>query len=685
MADIDAQELFAEDDLFEGRAEKDESPQPAQPRYRRSLEQWKLRFTDFQSTMQDPRKQQERNFKYYHGDQLSRDEKAKLEARGQPDIVINRLRVAINGLIGVVSHSHTAPIALPVRPGDDDTSDVATGVLQYVARRNRLKYEKMQNFRDYLLGGATAMLVVVTPDKDVEYVSVRWEEFFYDPRSRREDFKDARYLGIAKWMYADEVKELKPDDEEFQRQVDSAFDQGMVGRSGNGTDDTFEDRPVDQGWIDSRTKRVMVIEIYEKIKGVWVQCVFWDGGILIEQDSPYLDAKGRPDCPIIGQSCYVNTENHRMGYASDLVDLQDEINKRRQKALWEISSNQIEAADPSAIEVDANEARREAARPDGVIPFGWKKSAGTDRAQGNMALLNEAKGEMERFSPSPAMLGRQGADTSGKALLVRQQAGLIELAIILDQFEDWELRLFRATWGRCRQYWTAPMFLRLSDDPLDLKFIQINAPNEPTPEQPMLDEEGQPVLGSDGQPVVIPASTGEELGYRNRIGEMDVDIEISTAPDTASIREAQMTELRNVLATNPEYAAQVPFEVIMDLTNIPRKREIMQKLATFRKAQEAAQAEDKQRQRAIEDATIQSELALAASEADRNSADAFNKVKSAEHGDIRTAVQADKTLAGIDAEATRLQMEGTKTSLEVVRSLNEPAAGDTGDNGPQSE
>jgi hypothetical protein len=32
---------------------------------------------------------------------------------------------------------------------------------------------------------------------------VRWEEFFHDPRSRRKDFKDARFLGIAKWMFRD--------------------------------------------------------------------------------------------------------------------------------------------------------------------------------------------------------------------------------------------------------------------------------------------------------------------------------------------------------------------------------------------------------------------------------------------------------------------------------------------------
>lgn len=683
MADVDAKELFNEDDLFEGRAEVDETPKTA-PTYKRTLEQWKLRFTDFQSTMQDPRKKQETNYKYYYGEQLTPSERDKLEARGQPDVVINRLKVAINGIMGVEKHSSTSPLALPVRPLDEGSSDVATDILRFVARKNRLKNELTANHRDYLLGGCTAMLVGFTDDNDVDYVPIRWEEFFYDPRSRREDFRDARYMGTAKWMYADEVKELTSDPE-FHRQVDSAFDQGMVGRSGNGTDDTFEDRPVDQGWLDARTKRVMVVEIYEKVKGVWTQCVFWDGGILQEQDSPYLDAKGRPTNPIVAQSCYVNLQNHRMGYASDLIDLQDEINKRRQKSLWEVSSNQIEAADPSAIEVSADEARREAARPDGVIPYGWKKVAGTDKSAGNMALLAEAKNEMERFSPNPAMLGRQGADTSGKALLARQQAGLIELAVVMDQFDDFKLRLYLSTWERVRQGWTEPMVLRLTDDPEDLQFLEINQPKPPTPEQPLLDESGQPVLDLAGQPVIVPAMEGEELGYKNRVAEMDVDIMIDTAPETASIREAQMAELRQVLATNPAYAQQVPFEVIMDLTNLPRKREIMKKIKAFREAQEAATAEAQKKQEQIATATAEAEIAKLGSETLRNEAEAHAKVEGAKQGEIRTAVQADKTLAGIDAEATRVQIDGAKATNEIL-STPKPAAGDeTGEDGPPTE
>lgn len=668
------------DELFDEAPAEMREEAPKEPKkYKKTLDQWKQRFKDFQNVAQDSRKKQELNYKYYDGEgQLTAEERRELKDRGQPDVIINRFRVAINGILGVNDHSRADPRALGRTPKDTNSADVATDCLRYVTQVNRFKFEEKYLLKDNLLGGTCAVMVGLGAQKgDVPITTIWWSEFFYDPRSKRPDFKDARYLGIAKWMYADEARELEADDPHHGARIDSTFDGGgLSGRTGNGSDDTFDDRPIDQGWIDTDNKRVQVIEIYEKCGGVWYRAVFWEGGIISEEPSPYLNDKGKPDCPIVAQSCYVDTDNNRIGYASDLRDIQDEINKRRQKALWEVSSNQIEAADPSAIEVEADEARKEAARPDGVIPYGWKKVAGSDKSAGNMALLSEAKNEMERFSPNPAMLGRQGADTSGRAMLARQQAGLIELSVPLDQFEDFKLRVYQQIWYRAKQDWTEPMWIRLTDDMEDPRFVGLN---QPITEVPQLDEAGQPVLDpSTGQPVMRSVGDGEEFGYDNQIAEMDIDIMIDTVPETATIMAEQLTELRAMVASNPAYAQEVPFEIFLEMTNLPRKRELMKKIGAHKKAQqEAAQAqaaEEKERMMAELKATI----AVMISEAQLNEAKATAALAGAEQGGIRTAVQADKALAGIDAEATRVQMEGARTTNEIL-STPQPAAGDTGE------
>ncbi len=70
---------------------------------------------------------------YYDSDQFTADELGKLNARGQPAIVINRIKPAINGMIGVTEKGRSDPKAWPRNPGDADSADAATDVLRYIA------------------------------------------------------------------------------------------------------------------------------------------------------------------------------------------------------------------------------------------------------------------------------------------------------------------------------------------------------------------------------------------------------------------------------------------------------------------------------------------------------------------------------------------------------------------------
>jgi hypothetical protein len=65
-------------------------------------------------------------------------------------------------------------------------------------------------FKDMLVPGTGAVLVGVDEDKNITLEQIRWEEFVYDPRSRRPDFQDAQWMGIAKWMFVDDAKLLYP-------------------------------------------------------------------------------------------------------------------------------------------------------------------------------------------------------------------------------------------------------------------------------------------------------------------------------------------------------------------------------------------------------------------------------------------------------------------------------------------
>jgi hypothetical protein len=618
-----------------------ENPQdriPKPPTQVKALADYLKMFDDFRNTSTENRRQQAIDIDYYDGKQLTIGEKRVLSSRGQPDIVINRVRTAVNGILGVIIHSKADPICWPRTPNDAGSADVATDTLRYVATRNRWNRTKAECFYEMLVPGIGASIIQMNADGDIEIVQIRQEEFFWDPRSRRRDFKDAAYMGIAKWMYSVDVERMYPG-----QTINLAYSaqEGV----GGAVDSTFEDRPRNQGaWLDVRNRRVMVVELYHKYDGKWYKCVFYGGGVLEEGVSKFLDDKKRPCCPIEAMTAYIDQDNNRYGIVRDMRDIQDEINKRRSKLLHLVSSHQIQARDPSAIEVDADSARREAARPDGVIPYGWEVVRTTDMSAGQMQLLAEAKNEMERMGPNPAVLGRQGADTSGRALLARQQAGLVELALVIDQLDDWELRVYHQCWWRAKQYWKDPQYIRITDDPKDPQFVQINKPRGAPILHPTHDETGAahidagrpmtyPDQGDDGedhpmagQPMVGPPEYHPEghekagdsvFGYDNEIAEMDVDIVVDTQPETANIMQEMLQDLIKLVSASPAYAEQVPFEVFLELSPLPRKRQVLDMIKTYQagKAQEQGKVQQAQMAAQMEKLAAEVELLKAKAEA----------------------------------------------------------------------
>jgi len=610
---------------------------------------------------------------YYDSDQFTAEELAALAKRRQPPIVINRIKVAINGIIGVTEKGRSDPRAWPRNPGDDESADAATDVLRYIADFNRFKRIKQDCFLDMLVPGTMAALVGVDGDKQVTITQVRWEEHFADPRSRRKDFKDARYQGIAKWMYADDVSALYPDKKEA---VDNAISAGDAGIS---PDASYQDRPnwgngTSGAWIDKRQRRLMVVEMYYQESG-WRRCVFTGSDILENGESPYQDHKGRPDCPVEAMSAYVKRDNARYGAVHDMIGVQDEINKRRSKALHSMSVSRIEAVDSQAINIDAEAARMEAARPDGVIPVGWRMSPNQVEIKGNLELLQEAKGEIERMGPNPALAGRSD-DSSGRHLLARQQSGLIELGNLYGALEDWELRIYRQSWARAKQFWKAPQFIRVTDDEDAPKFVGLNQPR------------GQPVMGPDGQPQMDPA-TGKPaegapimdgqgksvLGYKNTVAEMDVDIEIDSQPDVGSIQQEQFAEIVELVKISPVYQQQIGMKQLIQLSTIPHKRSILDGLDEAAKQQAQAQAQAQQIAQAAETAKIgetQARTQLHGAKAQEAGAAGFAKASDALS--YAKQVHAESATKGLEAGIEHGQQEQDRAHEVGMAAMNQAAA-----------
>ncbi len=572
------------------------------------LEKLKKYFDEARTLTQDARQASEIDRDYYDNafpdtSQLTPTQRAILQGRRQPEIVANRVKPAINGILGVVVQGKTDPRAFMRNPPKDqqppapppgmgalmggaasspmamtqpplDAGDVATMTLRFIADSNRFDQLKIDVLENGAVEGAAAAIVEVDEQYDVTVSQIRWEEFFYDPRSRRHDFKDARYMGVAKWMYTDDVKAIYSDK---AKEIDAAYGQGDVA---GGSDTSWQDRPEDASktpaWADSKNHRLMVVEKYYREDGEWLKCVFVSGGVLESGASSYKDDKGRTQNPIEAWSAFVDRKNRRYGLVRDMRGPQDEINLRRIKAAHEIATRQIQQTDPNAPPIDVDLARAEAARPDGVIPPGYEVVPRQDVIANNREMLEEAKGEIERLGPTPAIVGRQNASASGRADQVKQQAGMTELGRFLGRFQDWEMRVYRQMWARARQFWNDPKWIRVADDGGAPKYVMVNEPGEMDP------------------------MTGQPGEIKHHVAKMDVDIIVDSVPDTATLQQEVFGELMQLAQAYAGTPDQVPFAMAVELSTIPKKRELLNKLEELKAKQAQAAMQSPQQVLGIE-------------------------------------------------------------------------------------
>lgn len=529
-------------------------------------------FDDARSLTSDNRIKAQKDRDYYDGpEQLNSDVRNVLKMRGQPAIYTNRVRPTIDGILGVLADSKVDPQAWPRNPGKEDTdaSDIATKAVRYIADVSNIQPTMLDCAENLFIEGIEAA-IIEADGQDIPIVQIRYEEFFYDPYSRRSDFKDAKYMGIAQWKDASVVRAAYP---EQWRYMGDPINSGTSGQNA-ALDATWQDRPQDAlPWVDKQRQRMMIVEIYYNEGGKWMHCIYCGAGIFVLEESQFKNAKtGETINPIEAESCYIDRSNARYGRVRDMIPIQDEVNARRSRALHLSNSRQIQEREQGAAVVDANVARKEAARADGVIPPGWQLVQHADMTQGNLALLQEAKIEIERMGPTPGVLAQQSASNSGRAKQITEQAGMTELARIMGRHNDFMLRVYRAAWARAQQFWDGPMWIRVTEETRAPEFLQINEPVMGMVMAPVAGPDGQPMLDEMGQPAMRP-QVGQ-VGTKNRIAEMDLDIVLGVAPDSHVLAEETFAQLADILKTGIDpFSPQ--FELAVMMSTIPDKTRVL--------------------------------------------------------------------------------------------------------------
>lgn len=603
-------------------------------------------FQDAEDTSAENRAEAEKDCDYYHGIQWTDEEVKELEDRGQPVLTFNRIAPKINYVLGDEILKRVDPKAVPRTPAHEDASEAVTDALRYVDDAEDFDGCRSSVFEDVSLagwggavvevektlslepvagvieaspaknedqGGGAAVNVDATiaaeasADVEIKLRHVPWDRIFWDPHSRKHDFSDARYVGVVQWLDLEDAKQFYPNA--------AAVLERTLSDQGGAEADTYGDKPT---WVSADRKRVRIVEIYWKEKGEY-QVAHFTGGGFAQDPKPtgYLDEKGRNECPFILTSAFITRECDRYGLVRNMRSPQDEVNKRRSKALHRLNTKQVVAEDGVVEEPES--ARHELSRPDGWVTVkpgrmtGLQIQQDAGLANADLQMLEEAKREIDDTGPSINVL--MDPNASGRAQLVRQKAASVPLEKMHDHLHRWTRSVYTQIWHRVRQYWTFEKWLRVEDkeDRKGFRFVGINRVQTraqrlqelmekqvplasamtmvgvvdpqtlvqsimgPLQQQAqMMAQQGQQIppqaLEQQGRAILLGLPQMQERIRTNALDNVDADILIEETPDTTVIEQEEFEELVN-LARN---GMQIPPELIIEASQLRSKRRLLE-------------------------------------------------------------------------------------------------------------
>jgi hypothetical protein len=495
----------------------------------------RVQYLDYLDSKVDEIEEQKDSRRYYHGAQLTAEQRRVLKARHQPEQVWNRVGRKINGIVGVIEKTRCDPKAEGRDPKSEAGAEIATQSIRYVIDGNQFKnaIEPIVLLQAAMEGIAGVQLVLKKGDKGDPNVGVHWvigDEYFYDPRSYQFNFKDNRYEGIAKWLDLDAAIEIFPDKAD---DLEGLF-------QGDSDLTTNADREIK--WIISTSKRLRMVEHWYKHKGRWCWA-FYCGNTLLDQGiSPYVDEESNSESSFEMFSAAIDQDGDRYSFVRTFKGPQDALNQGKSKTLALANSRRI-ISEKGAVD-DVEIARREVARHDGYVEVNPGKQFKVDDTHPDIATFSaftdDAKAELDGFANSniAAMTGAGMTQISGRALELLRQPGMAELGPFVLAHRAFKLGLYRKIWNAVQRHWTAERWIRVNTSEKLAQFIQLNGID--------VDEWGRPTIV-------------------NAVGALDVNIVLDEGPDIV----AMMQETYDTLKGYPP--GTFPPQVLIEMNpNLPR-------------------------------------------------------------------------------------------------------------------
>lgn len=478
---------------------------------------------------------------YADGLQWSEEEAQELLNRGQAPLVFNEIKPTVEWMLGTERRTRIDFKVLSrkkSKPGDT-VAESKTGLLKYLNDVNQGPFERSLAFSEAIRAGLGWLECGVRGDPTDELLytgAESWRNILHDSNAPKWDGSDMRYIFRDRWLDEDIAVAYFPDraDKVKQSVISSDFaalDEteedlyymgarvtqpghdwpGSVGKYSPYSSAAYS------GSVRSRVKfteawyRVPILHrkfnsgafqdeifdsgnpehiaalkagessLYDKLE-MQVRCaIYCSAGLVYEGESPY--SHGR--FPFVPVWCYRRSrDNLPYGVIRNLRDPQDDLNKRQSKALWILSTNQIdmeEGALPEGSTID--DLRDEAARPDRILVrrrgYQLEVSRDTQLAEEQLTLMDRDVAHIRNVSGvNSENLGRETNAKSGIAIQARQEQGSVVTTAPFDNLRFATQLLGQMQLSIIEQFYTDAKTIRVLGERGGAKYIELNKPQD---------------------------------------------------------------------------------------------------------------------------------------------------------------------------------------------------------------
>ena len=632
----------------------------------------------------DNRQERIKAHNYKDGDQWNDDDKAVVEARGQTASVFNRIKPTCDWLIGTEKRTRVDFAILPRRKAESKPAETKTKLLKYVADTSKAGFARSLAFEDTVISGLGWLDHGIRSDETDEPLYMRYEDWrnvWYDSHAKERDLSDGRYQFRSKVVDYDIAVAMFPDRADCIRaalnQNDGAVDEYVEMGINPDEDDLSE--MGDALELDHQRDRVRLVSCEYRVPAK-VKVIRGDGEDMGTLNGTVYDPKDEGMAYLVNNghaSLYdaVRMEmwkmifcgnyvlqnrkriyNHQQfslipiwgykkkkdntpyGVVKNLIDPQDDLNKRRSKALFILSTKQSMAQE-NAID-DHDDFIEERDRPDGhmiVKNFdGVKIIEERALAKEHVMLMEQDAQYIE--SASGVTDEARGIETnaiSGVAMQSREKQAHVNTAELFDNYRyafqiSGEIQL-----SLIEQFYTDEKTFRLTGDKGQNEFVDVNVP-------------------------------GENGEIENDITATQSDFVVEADSYHATVRQAMFESLGEMLAKLPPEVSIQILDLWFDLSDLPGKDVMVERIRAINgqsdpdedpddpetQQRKATEEEEMQRQQAIEDKLLEIEMTL----------------KEAEIGEKEA--EAKKDLADAQAKLAKIRNDIELTKIKKAETLN---------------